>query len=157
MDQKFKLIKCPLTGLTVDNSLAYNNLFQQRIRYGLDYEGEYQVLEICHPLFYLLTKKSEFFPSVERKEDNRKQLYSYLPLFFGELGKGNFKDLFGKIIRWDCPPDPKNPSKHINIKSFVDEVLERGDYPKSRKEKSNLILKTISDEQDFDGDKILFI
>ena len=49
------------------------------------------------------------------------------------------------------------PKKHLIIKQYAERASERGIYPKARKEKTNLILKTIKEAQSFSGEKIQMI
>jgi len=154
MLDQIHLRNCPLTGIEIKNHTAHREYFKTRgIYYRLNFEGEEYYLGICDYLYDLLNKDKDYLERNSLLED-REQLKKYLPIFYGELGKKNFKDLFDKTVHWDCSTPSKDPDKHIIIKSFTKEIIEKGAFPKTRKEKTNSILKAIRDAQSYEGEKI---
>jgi hypothetical protein len=154
MRDKIYLKNCPLTGIEIKNHVAQKQYFDTKgIYYLLDFEGNEFYLGICDSLNNLLTKNKDVLERNRLLED-RELLKKYLPIFFGELGKNNFTNLFDKTIHWDCRIPNKDLDKHLNIKLISEEAISKGAYPKTRKEKTNLILKAIRDNQAFEGDKV---
>lgn len=152
------LRSCPLTGIEIKNHKAQVENFEARaIYYRLEYEGEEYYLGLCYYLYEILTKDEVFFKRNPDLKDRKEKLKTYLPIFFGELGKSNFANLFDHTIHWECQPPKRKPGKHINIKTFEDRILDSGDYPKTRKEKTNLILNQIKKSQSFEGESIKMI
>jgi len=158
MRDEISLKYCPLTGIEIKNHKAQVEHFETRaIYYRLNYEGEEYYLGLCYYLYEVLTKDDEFFNRNPELKERKEKLKTYLPIFFGELGKSNFINLFDRTIHWECQPPRRNPEKHINIKPFVDKILTSGSYPKSRKEKTNRILNQIKNEQSFEGEPIKMV
>lgn len=154
MRDEFALKNCPITGIEINNHKAQREYFKIRgIYYRLKYEGEDCYLGICESLFTLLTKDDEYLRNNRLGEDSKK-LKEYLPLFLGEMGKSNFKELFDKTLHWNCPKPKEDPERHLNIKEIGQEVKSKKSYPQSRKEKMNLILSAIRNTQSFEGEKV---
>lgn len=158
MTNKITLKNCPLTGIEIKNHLAEHERFRNpALYYRLDYEGKEYYLGLCYTLYETLTGDEEFLNRNKELKKWKEKLKTYLPIFFGELGKSNFSNFFGNNIHWDCKPPKEYQENNINIKGFVEDILATNNYPKTRKEKTNLILSKIKEEQTFEGEPIKMV
>lgn len=152
-----ELKNCPITGIEVENhSARWEHFKMPALYYEIKYRGEDYYIGICQFLYPLLLENEEYLKQ-NRLEENSKKLKEYLPLFLGEMGKDDFKDLFNKTIHLDCPKPKENPERHLNILVIAEEVKSKGNYPQSYKEKGDLILRGIKNIQSYDGEKIQII
>ncbi len=147
---------CPLTKLEVRGGEAKEEFFKhEAIYYWIKVGSEDHYLGICRNLKMLLdtivngNKDGLKYGPYEGHDDLLKE---YLPIFFGEMGKDDFKSMFPSLIHWDCSVNPDNGQRHINIKEVVEKAMEKGDYPKDRKSKLEYILSYLKSKTTHDGE-----
>lgn len=150
------------TILNVNNSSAQvtdsNDLF-----YQLNYNGELQSMVLCGRMFEALTNESIYGPSYEIHHKNIcehliKDLKEALPLVFGELGKKDFQEFFNKEIHWDCGYNEGDDIEDfLLIKPLYEQIKTKSQYPKNPKEKIDMILLKLKQEQNQDGGQIKFL
>lgn len=145
----FHLEECPLTGLYVRDETAKFLVDTSDVAYWVTYKELSCCIVLCGTLYEMLADRS-------CKDDSDELYHGYcehdviemndiLPVFFGELGKNDFKQLFDRkiIIHWNCNVlNAKNPEEHISIKPFTDIFIKdnRYQYPKTDFDKLRLIL-----------------
>lgn len=147
---------CPLTGLKIlDHKVTYELRGSLKVAsYKVRYNKQVESLTLCQRLADLLINSKEDLRNLSIEKSIKRPVKGVMPFFLGKLGKNNFEDLFSKVIHWDSDCEYPNTEVHIEIKTIANEVIQNGDYPKSNKEKMNLILETIKAEQKYDGEKI---
>ena len=155
MNEEFKLSICPLTNLKISKRIAWRQRFQnpQGIAYRVIYDNEEKFIRLCPSLYKMLTGTED-----RDYMDEVSKLNEALPFFYGNLSRTNFEELWDKTIHWDCRKQGhERPEKHLHIKPISETEKEKGEYPKTIKEKTNLLLKIIKNEQKQDGEKIEII
>jgi hypothetical protein len=137
------LTNCLLTGISlthqgdmtvVDNHYAY--------WYAMTINGQRIPINLCQSLFDELSWES----AIKKFVDENKVL------LVGEFMKDDFKNFKGKMFHWNCKIEGKQ--NHINIKQLVEEIKEKADYPKTRKEKYDNLLKYLHKSQTFEGSEV---
>lgn len=144
MRETIKLDKCPLTGLQIENSKAWIDIhFDRNISYRLCYDNDITYITLCLSLYnYLTTGKGEGYEAFIQK----------CGLFFGEISKDNYNDLFKNVIHYNCPlPQGRFEQRHISMIEIANKVERRGHYPKTRKDKLQLIMDWLSRNQKGEG------
>jgi len=144
---------CLLTNIEVNNHEAkwyYGS--GQSLYYNLFYKEKEYSIGICRGLYKIITVKEDDYGYNQCRED-QEEFKKYLPFFLRELSHNNFKELFGKVIHWNCD-DENMDTEDINIKSFVDKIYPQGVPPVTHSEKSNELLQEIYNEQERDFSEI---
>jgi len=144
MQETIKLDKCPLTGLQIENGEAWmERHFDRKISYRLHYNNDITYLTLCLSLYNYLTKgKGEGYEEFTQKSG----------LFFGEVSKNDYQDLFKNVIHYNCPlPAGRSDNRHISMLDIAKQVEQTGKYPITRKDKSQMILNWLSKNQAGEG------
>lgn len=143
MQEEITLEKCPLTGLKIENSVAwFGGPFKPEVSYRLHFDQDVTFITLCKSLYdYLTTGKGVGYDDFIQKTS----------LFFGEISKDNYKGLFKNIIHYNCPLPQKANERHISILEIANKVEQTGNYPKTRKDKLHLILKWLKSNQKVEG------
>jgi len=137
------LTNCLLTGIPLshqgDMTVRDNHYVYW---YAMTINGQRIPISLCQGLFDELSWDSQIKKFVEENK----------VLLVGEFMKDDFKNFKGKVFHWNCKIEGK--PDHFNIKQLVEDIKEKGDYPKTRKEKYDNLLKYLHKSQSFEGSEI---
>jgi len=138
------LTHCLITGISLaeQETSPTPNGEESVFWYSLNVDGKIVPIALCETLFFDLGWDSETKKIIE---ENR-------ILLIGEFAKDGFKDLKHKVFHWDCKIDANK--NHINLKKLVEEIYAKAEYPKTRKEKYDNLLKFLHKSQSFEGAEI---
>jgi len=73
-------------------------------------------------------------------------------LLLGEFAKDDFKNFKFKVLHWNCKIE--GLKNHINLQQLIEDVKAKEDYPHTRKEKYDNLLKFLDTSQKFEGSEI---
>ncbi len=137
------LTNCLLTGIplfeTGDMTIKDNHYIYW---YTIKINGQRISVNICQRLLDELTWESEI----------KKVLDKDRVFLIGELLKNNLENFKFKVFHWNCKID--GIKNHANLKQLLEESKEQGDYPFTRKEKYDNLLKFLHKSQTFEGSEI---
>jgi hypothetical protein len=137
------LTNCLLTGIPLshqgDMTITDNHYVHW---YAMTINGQRVPISLCEGLYHELSWDGEIKKFVEANKI----------LLVGEFMKDDFKNFKGKVFHWNCKIEGKQ--NHFNIKQLVEELKEKGDYPKTRKEKYDNLLKYLHKSQTFEGSEL---
>lgn len=139
------LTNCIITGIPItENNDGQETIVDNHYAYwyGMKIDGERVAINVCSALMRNYDWEGEIKSELE---ENR-------ILLVGEFLKDGFKKYNYHTFHWNC--DLKGRAKHINLKELIAEIKQRTDYPKSRKEKYDNLLKYLHNSQSFEGSEI---
>lgn len=139
------LTNCIITGITLtENQDGYETIVDNHYVYwyGMNINGKRVAINVCTRLMENSRWESEINSEIA---ENR-------ILLLGEFLKDDFESYNFHTFHWNC--DLKGRTKHINLKKLIDELKEKTDYPKTRKEKYDNLLKFLHNSQKFEGSEI---
>lgn len=139
------LTNCVITGITLtENQDGHETVVDNHYVYwyGMNINGKRVAINICTRLMENSRWESEIKSEIE---ENRM-------LLLGEFLKDDFESYNFHTFHWNC--DLKGRAKHINLKVLIDELKQKTDHPKTRKEKYDNLLKFLHNSQKFEGSEI---
>lgn len=139
------LTNCIIIGIPItENNNGYETVVDNHYVYwyGMNINGERVAINICR---YLMEYRNYEGELKDVLDENR-------ILLVGELLKDGFKKYNRNTFHWNC--DLKGRKNHINLKELVEEIKQKTDFPKTRKEKYDNLLKFLHNSQSFEGSEI---
>jgi len=139
------LTNCIITGLPItENNDGHEHVVDHHwvFWYGMKLNGERVAINICRGLMDNYNYDVEIKTALE---ENR-------ILLVGEFLKDGFKKYNFKTFHWNC--DLKEKNNHFNLKDILFEIKQKADYPKTRKEKYDNLLKHLHNSQKFEGSQL---
>jgi hypothetical protein len=136
-----EVTNCLLTGIPIKGKISEGYVSNQSFYwYLLDIQGNNVGVSLCEKLYSeLLWPESEI--SVFLRQNRS--------ILIGEFAKDGFKSLHRKYFHFDCSIDKKD--NHFRLKEFIESIIAKGEYPTSRREKYDRLLKSLYSLQDADG------
>ncbi len=110
--------------------------------YGMIINGERVAINVCKNLMENYNWESELKTELEKNRI----------IIVGEFLQDDFKKYNYKTFHWNCNLNGKE--NHINLKELIEEIKQKKDYPKTRKEKYDNLLKFLYTAQKFEGSEI---
>ena len=139
------LRNCIITGIPItENNDGHETVVDEHYVYwyGMKINGERIAINVCRGLMENYNYDGEIKTALE---ENR-------ILIIGDFLKDGMKKYQYHTFHWDC--NLKGKAKHINLKQLIGEIKEKTDYPKTRKEKYDNLLKYLHNSQTFEGSEV---
>lgn len=139
------LTNCIITGIPItENNNGHETVKDEHyvFWYGMQINGERIAINVCRSLIDNYEYDGEIKTALE---ENRK-------IILGDFLKDGMQKYQYHTFHWNC--NLKGKTDHINLKSLIEEIKEKTDYPKTRKEKYDNLLKYLHNSQSFEGSEI---
>jgi TIR domain len=140
-----RLTNCIITGIPItENNNGYESNVDGSLAfwYGMEINNERIVINVCKTLL----NNYEYDTEIKTALDENKLI------IIGDFLSDGMKKYQYHTFHWNC--DLKGRARHINLKSLISEIKEKTDYPKTRKEKYDNLLKYLHNSQKFEGTEI---
>jgi TIR domain len=138
------ITNCILTGIPVtENGDSQMTITDEHYVYwyGMQIFGKRVPISICRGL----AERYDYAEELKKIEENRLILVGH---FLNDI-ENNFKY---KVFHWKC--DLKGKKDHINLSELIEELNNKTNYPKTRKEKYDNLIKWLHNSQTFEGSKL---
>lgn len=135
---------CLITGIPISHHGNITIIDNHYVNwYAITINDQRIPISLCEGLFHELSWQSE----------TRKFIDENRVLLVGEFMKDELKNFKGKVFHWNCKIE--NKEHHCNIKQLIEELKAKGDYPKTRREKYDNLLKYLHKSQTFEGSELI--
>jgi hypothetical protein len=139
-----KITNCLLTGIPIQGEVRWGTKGNVEIFWYLLKINDNTIgVSLCRTLYEELSWSDS---------ETSKFLKANQSLLIGEFAKDGFQSLHRKVFHFEC--DTENKPNHFRLKDFIEEIISKGDYPKSTRDKYNNLIKFLYQSQDVDGSDV---